>query len=148
MKLLFEFLRGSALNFFTRLGIPRNTVLATFVALLLMPVCVLIYTVVIVITSIWNFCALGIYFLVVTQARIENDGLRIFNHVRRFERKINWSEIEEIRQIWKPPFMLLHAILRSGEIIHIEIEDRKALEESLTRQNIPLIKPSLSTNAR
>lgn len=148
MKLLFEFLCGSVLNFFTKLGIPRNTVLTTFVALLLMPVCVLIYTVIIVITSIWNFCALGIYFLLGTQARIENDGLRIFNHVRRFERTISWSEIEEIRQIWKPPFMLLHAVLRTGEIIQIEIEDRKAFEETLTLQKIPLIKPALSTNAR
>lgn len=129
-----------------KIGLKFNTKSYSLLTALLFPVVLVLGVLLIVPILLWNTVAMLCYSLTGTTANIETDGIRLAKKRTIGQQLLLWNDIHEVRQIWKPPFRTLQAVLHSGAIVAIYFADSQVLEAALIQRNIPLIKAFSRSN--
>ena len=143
---LLDYLSGKFKIICRVMGIKRDSKIRPILAVLLLPIVIpiivavpLVCLVLYVFIICWNAIGLIIYSLFGIRACIEPDGIRLSTALKTIDRLLLWQDISEVIESFQPPFIILKVLLKSGELIRIDLSSRN-LEIALAKHEIPFTK--------
>jgi hypothetical protein len=128
------------------MGIKKDSKIRPIFAVLLLPIVIpiiiavsIVCLVLFVLIICWNAIVLIIYSFFGIRAWIEVDGIRLSTYLKTIDRLLLWQDISEVSESFEPPFIFSKVLLKSGELIKIDLSGRD-LEIALAKHEIPFTK--------
>jgi hypothetical protein len=102
--------------------------------LLLVPLFILLYPFLIVLTYIsWGFA-----YWRGQDVKLSEHGISVFSRAKGDIMFIPWQEIKLMKELFKPPITYPALILQSGEVVHLETASFDKLAQALQAREIPI----------